>query len=378
MKRIHFVCLKIILSILLIASFGYDASCLPGNHIVADSLTFYDARQFTVIGRFHDEENYRRFPQRYKGVLRDQVWEESLSSAGIAIRFRTNAIRIAVRWSLREIDPVSKEAGSIGTDGVDLYCNTGAGWQYVNTGKPKKKMNEFILLRNGDGGYKEFLLNLPLYNGVDSLSIGINTTAEISKPVEKYLIDKKPVIYYGSSIAQGAAASRPGMAFTNILSRKLDVPFINFGFSGEGKFDLSVAMAMSEVDASLYIVDCTPNSKKEIICDSAIKVVRFLKEKRPSIPVLLVEGYYYEDGYFNKDGLTKIDDKRKELRRAFDQLKQSGIKGLYYKTGDGLIGYDHEGTADGVHPNDVGMLRFSEQMLPVIKSVLKKKITKND
>jgi len=378
MKRIPPVYLRVIFSTLVLITFASDAWCLPGNHVAADTLTFYDARQFTVIGRFHDEENYRRFPQRYKDVLRDQVWEESLSSAGIAIRFRTNATRIAVRWTLREIDPLSKEAGSIGTDGVDLYGNTGTGWQYVNTGKPKKKVNEFVLLRNGDGGYKEYLLNLPLYNGVDSLSIGISTTAEISKPVEKYLIEKKPVIYYGSSIAQGAAASRPGMAFTNILSRKLDIPFINFGFSGEGKFDLSVASAMSEIDASLYIVDCTPNSKKEIICDSAIKVVRLLKEKRPLIPVLLVEGYYYEDGYFNKDGLAKIDDKRKELKRAFDQLKQSGIRGLYYKTGDGLIGYDHEGTADGVHPNDVGMLRFSEQMLPVIKSVLKKKIREND
>lgn len=375
MKRIHLV---IILPMLLVVSFASDAWGLPGNRIAADTLAFYDARQFTVIGRFHNEESYRRFPQRYKGVLRDQVWEESLSSAGIAIRFRTNATRIAVRWSLREIDPLSNEAGSIGNDGVDLYRYASTGWQYVNTGKPKKKVNEFILLRNGGGGYKEYLLNLPLYNGIDSLSIGVNTTAEISKPVEKYLVEKKPVIYYGSSIAQGAAASRPGMAFTNILSRKLDIPFINFGFSGEGKFDLSVASAMSEVDASLYIIDCTPNSKKEIICDSAIKVVRLLKEKRPLIPILLVEGFYYEDSYFNKDGLANIDDKRKELRRAFDLLKHSGVKGLYYKTGGGLIGYDHEGTADGVHPNDVGMLRFSEQMLPVIKSVLKKKISKND
>src|SRR5206468_1200047 len=100
--------------------------------------------------------------------------------------------------------------------------------------------------------------------------------------------------------------------------------------------------------------------------------------KRPLIPVLLVEGFYYEDSYFNKDGLANINDKRKELRRAFDLLKKSGVKGLYYKTGDGLIGYDHEGTADGVHPNDVGMLRFSEQMLPVIKSILKREIGKND
>ncbi|WP_158642836.1 SGNH/GDSL hydrolase family protein [Mucilaginibacter ginsenosidivorax] len=374
MKKIQLVYLKFVLPILATAVFAFDARCLPGNHKTADSLAFYDARQFTVIGRFHNEENYRRFPARYQHVLRAAVWEESLSSAGIAIRFRTNATRIVVRWSLREIEPLSKTAGSIGSDGVDLYCNTGVGWQYVNTGKPKQKVNEFILLRSGDGAYKEYLLNLPLYNGVDSLAIGVNVGAEISKPVEKYLVEKKPVIYYGSSIAQGAAASRPGMAFTNILSRKLDVPFINFGFSGEGKYDLSVARAMSEVDAALYIIDCNPNSKKEIICDSAIKVVKLLKAKRPLIPVLLVEGFYYEDSYFNKDGLANIDAKRSELRRAFSLLKQSGVTGLYYKTGDGLIGYDHEGTADGVHPNDVGMVRFSEQMLPVIKSVLKKKI----
>jgi len=378
MKKIYPVYLRIILSALLITIFAAKARSAPRNNIAGDSLTFYDAHQFTVIGRFHNEKNYQRFPQRYKVVLRDQVWEESLCSAGIAIRFRTNATRIAVRWSLRDVDPQSKKAGPIGTDGVDLYCRTSAGWQYLNTGKPKQKVNEFILLRSGDGGYKEYLLNLPLFNGVDSLSIGVNAIAEISKPVEKYLVEKKPVIYYGSSITQGAAASRPGMAYTNILSRKLDLPFINFGFNGEGKFDLSVALAMSEVDASLYIVDCTPNSKKEIICDSAIKVVKLLKAKRPLIPVLLVEGFYYADSYVNKHGLADIDDKKRELRRAFNLLKESGIKGLYYKTGDGLIGSDNEGTADGVHPNDVGMLRFSEQMLPVIKSILKEKTSRND
>ena len=377
MSNIHPFYRRMLLSVLMVGVFTVKAQSSSHN-IAADSLIFHDANEFTIIGKFHNEKSYHRFPQRYKGVLRDQVWEESLCSAGIAIRFRTNATQIVVRWSLSEVDPLSKKAGPIGTDGVDLYAYIAAGWQYINSGKPKNKTTEFILLRKGDGAYKEYLLNLPLFNGVDSLAIGVNATAEIARPAGKYLIEKKPVIYYGSSITQGAAASRPGMAYTNILSRKLDVPFINFGFNGEGKFDLSVASAMSEVDASLYIVDCTPNSKKEIICDSAVKVVRLLKAKRPLIPVLLVEGYYYADSYFNENGLANIDDKRRELRKAFAQLKASGIKGIYYKIGDGLIGDDHEATADGVHPNDVGMLRFSEQMLPVIKSILTQKTNGND
>lgn len=37
---------------------------------------------------------------------------------------------------------------------------------------------------------------------------------------------------YGTSIAQGGVASRPGMAFTNIISRNIQYPIYNFGFSG--------------------------------------------------------------------------------------------------------------------------------------------------
>jgi len=337
----------------------------------ADSLKYYDGHALTTIGQFHHENNWLRFPIRYKSTLREPVWDESTSSAGIAIRFRTNARQIAVRWTLSGVHD-GEEAGSPGVDGVDLYALTTGHWQYVGTGMPKKKSNESLLLRKGDGHYREYLLNLPLYDGVDSLFIGVNDTAVISRPVRTDLVTGRPVIYYGSSIAQGAAASRPGMAYVNMLSRRMNRPFLNFGFSGEGKFDLSVGKAMSEVDAALYVIDCTPNSKGEIICDSAVKLVRLLKKERPEIPVLLVEGYFYEDTYFNADGRVKILDKRRALRKAFEILKATGTRGLYYKTGDGLIGNDHEGTQDGVHPNDLGMDRFATNILPVIKEVLKR------
>lgn len=337
-----------------------------------DSLKFYDGQQFLIIGKFHDEKNYQRFPQRYKTVVRGPVWEESLSAAGISIRFRTNASTMVVRWAVTE-NHKPWNLNPAGADGVDLYAYTGNHWQYVNTGLPKDTVNEFRILRNGEPVYREYLLNLPLYNGVRSVSIGINSGADISIPAEKYLIGKKPVVYYGSSIAQGASASRPGLAFTNILSRKLDRSFINMGFSGEGTFDESVGIAMSEIDAALYAIDCNPNSKKEIIYERAVKLVKLLKEKRPLVPVLLIEGFYYDDNDFNKDGKSDIDAKRKELQKAYDTLRRSGISGIYYKKGDGLIGYDHEATVDGVHPDDIGMERFASQMLPVIQSILEKR-----
>ena len=48
-------------------------------------------------------------------------------------------------------------------------------------------------------------------------------------------------------------------------------------------------------------------------------------------------------------------------------LKESGLKQIYYKKGDGLIGNDYEGTVDGVHPNDLGMMRMAEALQPAIE-----------
>jgi hypothetical protein len=257
-----------------------------------------------------------------------------------------------------------------GIKGVDLYAYVDNHWKYVNTARVKGKVNEFTLVKTSDAISREYLLNLPLYDGVDSLSIGVNSSAEITPPSEKYLIAKKPVVYYGSSIAQGGCASRPGMAFTNILERAMDRSFINMGFSGSGTFDIPVAEAMSEIDAALYVIDCNPNTKTELIYERAVDLVKLLKQKRPEIPVLLVEAFYYVSGFGDP---KKSDNEKKnvELLRAFNTLKESGIKHIYYKKGDGLIGDDDEGTVDGVHPNDLGMMRMAEGLEPAIKKIIK-------
>ena len=334
-----------------------------------DTLKYIDGQSLTIIGKYHSEKNYARFPKEYKNKLREDVWGLGQHSAGISIRFRTNASEISVRWTLLE-DNIMDHMAFTGIKGVDLYAWVDNNWKYVNTARVKGKTNEFTLIRTSGAIYREYLLNLPLYDGIDSLSIGVNSSAEIGLPAEKYLIDKKPVVYYGSSIAQGGCASRPGMAFTNILERAMDRTFINMGFSGSGTFDIPVGEAMSEIDAALYIIDCNPNTKTELIYERAVELVKLLKEKRPAVPVLLVEGFYYVSGFGN----PKESDQAKknvELQRAFNTLKKSGLKQIYYKKGDGMIGDDFEGTVDGVHPNDLGMMRIAESLEPAIKKLIK-------
>lgn len=338
----------------------------PGQ---GDTLKYIDGQSLTIIGRYHSEKNYARFPKEYENKLRKDVWDLGQNSAGISIRFRTNASEITIRWTLLEDNSMDHMAFT-GIKGVDLYARVDNKWKYVNTARVKGKVNEFTLVKTSGAIYREYLLNLPLYDGIESLSVGVNSSAEITVPVEWYLIDKKPVVYYGSSIAQGGCASRPGMAFTNILEREMDRSFINMGFSGSGTFDIPVGEAMSETDAALYIIDCNPNTKTDLIYERAVALVKLLKEKRPAVPVLLVEGFYYVSGF----GDPKESDQAKkngELQRAFNTLKKSGLKQIYYKKGDGMIGNDYEGTVDGVHPNDLGMMRIAESLQPAIEKIIK-------
>ncbi len=350
-------------------SLAYTGNAYCENPETGDTLKFIDGQSLKIIGKYHSEKNYVRFPKEYENKLRKDVWDLGQNSTGISIRFRTNANEITVRWTLLEDNSMDHMAFT-GIKGVDLYAWVDGRWKYINTARVKGKVNEFRLVKTSGSVYREYLMNLPLYDGIDSLSIGVNSSAELTLPAENYLIDKKPVVYYGSSIAQGGCASRPGMAFTNILERAMDRTFINMGFSGSGTFDIPVGEAMSEIDAALYVIDCNPNTQTDQIYDRAVELVKFLKQKRPEIPVLFVEAYYYVSG-FGDPKESENEKKNIELNRAFNTLKKSGIKQIYYKKGAGLIGEDGEGTVDGVHPNDLGMMRMAEALRPSIEKLVK-------
>src|SRR3569833_715102 len=104
-------------------------------------MKFSDASSLSVIGQMNDEYNYHRLIWQYKGVVRDPVWEDSLSSAGISIRFRSNASILRVRWTLAEIGSLwNMNAAAV--SGLDLNAHTDKGWEYVNTALAKDTANE--------------------------------------------------------------------------------------------------------------------------------------------------------------------------------------------------------------------------------------------
>jgi hypothetical protein len=213
-----------------------------------NTIQYHSAESFLIEGTdvadSLKEGLYDRLPFSYKDSVRTPVWDLSKSSAGLSIRFLSNSTRLKVKWEVLNDFKMNHMAES-GIKGLDLYCRIGGQWQFINTARPSGKKSEVLLSEHMKPVTREYRMFLPLYDGLTSLAIGIDSAAAITKPLKS---SRRPIVFYGTSITQGGCASRPGMAYTNIISRKLDVDCINFGFSGNGRMERPIVELMAATE----------------------------------------------------------------------------------------------------------------------------------
>jgi len=328
-----------------------------------ENLRWYDATLLQIEGRGWDEteESYDRLPSKAKGKVPNEVWEMSKDSSGLAVRFSADTSVIQVRWTLKKTALALPHMPATGVSGVDLYSRNEAGnWEFVNNGRPGGLSNQ-VAFRVRPG--RELLLYFPLYNGVRSLEIGIPEQSRLLKSANYSGGRKEPLVFYGTSITQGACASRPGMAATALVGRSLNIPVINLGFSGSGKMEMEMAKLLAELEPSIYILDCLWNMTPDLVAERVMPFVRFLRIHRPNVPIVLVEDSHLW-------GISPTD-KGKILREQFDLLEADGLRNLYFMSNQGMLGIDGEATVDRTHPNDVGFLRqaevFAEFLAPLLK-----------
>jgi len=343
---------------------------MAGSHLT-DSIHWHNAQQFTMLGQGWTDlaHAYDRLPARAEAIVRPELWNLSTQSSGLAVYFSSNTTSIHDRWDLRYNGDLSHMAAT-GVKGVDLYAWSEGKWQFVNCGRPSGKKNESELISGMNSEGKQFLLYLPLYDGIDSLFIGVDRGSEISSPEESKFTGK-PIVFYGTSITQGGCATRPGMAYTSIIERKLGREVINLGFSGNGRMEPELAELMAEIDAACFVIDCLPNLSSEQVTERTIPFVEILKGIHPDIPLLLIESAIPEKGFFNQERRNEVEAKNKNLFSSFQQLQQQGIEEIYYVPWEKLLGYDHEATVDGVHYTDLGFMRYANRIIQYLEGIIK-------
>lgn len=318
-------------------------------------------------------KTYSRLPDRAKDVVRGAVWDLSRNSAGLAVYFYSNAPQIKVRYTVSGGYSMP-HMPSTGVSGVDMYSiNSDGQWnlcsgnfsfgdtiQYTYNGLGKDKYH--------DRGF-EYRIYLPLYNSVKWMEIGVPEGGELEFiPMST----EKPILVYGTSIAQGACASRPAMAWTNIVQRSVGYPLINLGFSGNGKLEKEVLNFINEQDARLFILDCMPNLtpySEEEVTNLVVNAVKQIREKHAA-PILLVEHAGYSNAPTNKDQLESYTKVNKASRKGFEMLQAANIKDLYYLSHDEL-NLMPDSWVDSVHPSDWGMHQQATAVEKKVREILR-------
>lgn len=330
-------------------------------------IKYSNASALHIIGKlnagapgFHrlDTTAYPALPPGVKRLL--------TNAAGIAVTFTTNSTTIWAKWCVSKAK-TNENMTAIANKGLDLYVKRDGKWQFAGVGRPSGQCSNYQITKNMEGGTKEFLLYLPLYDELNKLEIGIEEGSELLAGAEPF---KKRILIYGSSIVQGASASRPGMAYPARLSRRTGLHFINFGLSGSAKMEKSVADVVTELDADAYILDCVPNSSPEEITERTAYLVQSIRARHPKAPIIIVQSIIREISFIDKQWTSRMKLQNENMRKQYDLLQKQGVKDLYFIDAKGLIGDDHEGTTDGTHPNDLGFDRMLQKMEPQIKAIL--------
>ncbi|MFC5455109.1 SGNH/GDSL hydrolase family protein [Prosthecobacter fluviatilis] len=342
-----------------------------GPTIPADAQ-WHDVTTWGVEGRgWGDQERKRwfdRFPAKAEKTVTPAVWSLSRDSAGMMVRFKTDAKAIYCRYDLSKANLALPAMPATGVSGLDLYARDSKGeWRWVACPKPDKQHVETIMISDIAPGEHEFAAYLPLYNGVEKLEIGVPAGAKFEGLAPR----QKPIVFYGTSITHGANASRPGMVHTAILGRHLDRPVMNLGFSGNGKMDTAVGDLLNELDPAAIVIDCLPNMGPADVTAKCVPLVKQLRSKHTTIPIILVEDRRFTNSWITPGKAKFHDDNHAALKAAYEQLKKEKVANLHYIGGDALYGTDAEGSNDASHGTDLGFLRQAEIFEPVLRKALK-------
>lgn len=329
-----------------------------------EDIVWFDAataENIRIFGAGEVLPRYRRIPRQTEQNLRQELQELSLHTSGIRARFRTDSPYIALHleWELHEMTDVPWR----GMRGLDLYSVHSGNYALEAIFQPPLHagpVQDYTYQTPGDT--REYVLNLPLYNRVKKLYIGVRAGACLDRGGS--YSNTLPVVFYGSSITQGAHASRPGNSYENFLSRALDMDYVNLGFSGNCKGDPELVDYMATLPMSCFVCDYDHNaSSAQELEKNHFEVYRRIREKNPDLPYIMVT----KPDYHQTDA-----QRRCVVMASYRKALASGDRNVYFLDGAGFFtGEERDAcTADGVHPNDLGLYRMAQGMVHLLRRIL--------
>lgn len=350
----------LILSLLALGAGSALAADPPVQHVA-----FPDAR-ITVsgLGWWKEQPKLQRLPDRLKAEMPSKVWRLSLAPAGVRLRFRTDTINLGISattgtYKLAYSPPIA-------LIGMDVYSDG----RYLGSALPDDKM---VLEKMFALGAEKVMHDVEIYLPIGAPTVVKEITLDAGAKLETAAAysHEKPIVYYGSSITQGAQASNPGVAFPCFVGRWLNMDFVNLGFSGNGLGEPALARAVAEIPAAVYVVDYWANPPPEVYEKTFPEFISIIRAKHPDTPIVVTGPYYNPSEVFgSRMGQYQLE-KRKLIPRLVEEKQKAGDKNIHYVDGLSLISPDQaDALSDARHANSYGMFLFARGLEPVLREVL--------
>lgn len=343
-----------------------DSNLFVQTNLNVDNIQFYDVRSepFSLFGVFFEDGLYRRIPEEIAKQVSENVHSLHTHTAGGRVKFITDSSYVAIKAVMPSVGK-TPHCALTGSAGFDLY--TGKKEEYYNAFRPPLDMSNGYesVIHFHSRAQRELTINFPIYSSVSALYIGLESDAVLEK-ADSYLC-KKPIVFYGSSITQGGFASRPGNAYTSVLSRALQMDHINLGFSGSARAEDAIAQYIKSLDMSLFVYDYDHNAPTlDHLKNTHQKMFQTIRQAQPALPILILSRPSYRLTQEEKDRLEII-------KSTYNAAIFAGDRNVYFMDGTALMKYaKSDGTVDGCHPNDLGFYSMAKVLFKYLKSVWKR------
>lgn len=296
-------------------------------------------------------------------TVSDYTGVRIFAGAGVRIRFKTDSksIRLKAKVESNGVDWAIPLSGSCGIDVFEENeritivnpINYGV-LEFESTFEKSNKMSNITLM-------------MPRNEPIVDLEISIDDGARMLE-CDPYKYEK-PIVFYGSSITEGGAASTVGKCYTALVTRWLDSDYINLGVSGNAKGEANMASYIKNLDMSIFVMDYDHNAPTpEHLSATHEPFFKIIREANPSLPIVMMSRPDFDNG-------KEENIKRREIiRRTYENALASGDKNVYFIDGESFFGDSERSlcTIEGCHPTDLGFMRMAEKVYPVLKSILEK------
>ena len=328
-------------------------------------LEYFDIEEapFRIFGIEKSNGKFRRMPEDIAKNVNEGVFFLHTNTAGGRVCFETDSPKVAINVKMPYIGKMPHFAFT-GSIGFDLYeCDEEP--HYLASFVPEINIENHLhkIVHFESRKTRKIIINFPLYSDVEKMYIAVEKGSAL-KEFNPY--SNKPVVFYGSSITQGACAARPGNSYQAILSRKFGFDYINLGFSGNARAEDAMADYIASLDMSAFVYDYDHNSPSlEHFKSTHKRFLDIIRKKHPNLPIIMLS----RPNQVNMSG--HYSERIKIILDTLNNFKAKGDNNIYFVSGQDILNsYDKDIVlVDGCHPNDFGFYCMAKMLEPIFREI---------